>query len=399
MTEHLPGAHASHARRGPLAGGRSTTVGAPPLRVWVWTAATVALVVVAALLWRGSDAAATSSSTAPAADPPAGAPADTVAEAWSTEGDPVPGDVVEEGRVLVGSPQGVRGLDPATGEEAWHYTRANARLCGLTATDGVAVAVFRTEDRCDEAVALDAGTGVRAWTRNVDFRADATLSSTDRIVLARSPTGIVTLDPTAGGIRWRYAPPEGCRLLRSAAGDAGVAVLQQCAGSDTAQLELLDGFDGAPHWTRDLPGSDGGTTELVGADQLVTVRLGDEVQLLSAADGSLLATLAAGPGSAVRASATDTAVLVSAGGTLTALDPESARPLWTAPATGVPGEATADGTTTLPVPTSDGIVHLDPGTGDELGRSGAIDLPEGAVATVVGPAVVLALPGEVRVYR
>ena len=36
----------------------------PPLRVWIWTAATVALVVVAALLWRGSDAAATESTTA-----------------------------------------------------------------------------------------------------------------------------------------------------------------------------------------------------------------------------------------------------------------------------------------------------------------------------------------------
>ncbi|MGY2004697.1 outer membrane protein assembly factor BamB family protein [Blastococcus sp. SYSU DS1024] len=371
----------------------------PPLRVWVWTAAAVVLAVVAALLWRGSDAAATSSSTAPPAGTPTGVPAGTVSEVWSAEGDPVPGDVVAEGRVLVGSPHGVRGLDPASGVEAWHYTRANAWLCGLTVTDGLAVAVFRTEDRCDEAVALDAGTGVRAWTRNVNFRPEITLSSTDRIVLAHSSTGIVTLDPTAGGIRWRHAPPAGCRLLQSAAGDAGVAVLQQCAGSATAQVELLDGFDGDRHWIRDLPVPDGETTELVGADLLVTVRLGDEVQLLSATDGSLLTTLAAGPGPAVRASATDTAVLVSAAGTLTALDPESARPLWTVPATGVPGGTTADGATTLPVPASDGIVHRDAGTGAELSRSAASDLPEGAVATVVGPAVVLALPGEVRGYR
>ena len=137
--------------------------------MWVWTAATLALVVVAALLWRGSDAAATESTTAAPAGVPTGTPAGAVSEAWSADGDPLPESVVESGRVLVGSAHGVRALDPATGEEAWHYTRANARLCGLTATNGVAVAVFRTADRCDEAVALDAGTGVRAWTRNVEL--------------------------------------------------------------------------------------------------------------------------------------------------------------------------------------------------------------------------------------
>ncbi|MGY1835123.1 PQQ-binding-like beta-propeller repeat protein [Blastococcus sp. SYSU DS0510] len=372
-----------------------------PLRVWIWVAATLALVVVATLLWRGSDAAATSSTTAAPADVPPGTPAGAVSLGWSAASEPLPGDVVAEGRVLVGSPHGVRALDPVTGAEAWHYTRDNARLCGLTVTDGVAVAVFRTEDRCDEAVALDAGTGVRAWTRNVNFRPEVTLSATDRIVLAATPTGIVTLDPLGGGIRWRYAPPEGCTLLGSTAGDAGVAVLHQCADSPDAQLRLLDGFDGDEHWTRDLRVPDGQTAELVGAALPVAVRLGDEVQLLSAADGALLTTLPAGAGDTVGQEATDTAVLIRAGGTLTALDPQSARPLWDVPATGLPGQPTTtrDGAPALPVPTADGVVHRDPATGDELGRSEVTALPGGAVATVVGPVVVLALPGEVRAYR
>ncbi|MDP5182751.1 PQQ-binding-like beta-propeller repeat protein [Blastococcus sp. BMG 814] len=372
----------------------------PPLRVWIWTAATLALVVVATLLWRGSDAAATSSTTAAPADVPPGAPAGAVSEAWSAAADPLPGNVVAEGRVLVGSPHGVRALDPVTGEEAWHYTRGNAALCGLTVTDGVAVAVFRTEDRCDEAVALDAGTGVRAWTRNVDFRPEVTLTATDRIVLAATPTGIVTLDPTGSGIRWRYAPPEGCEFLQSAAGDAGVAVLQRCAGSSALQLRLMDGFDGDLHWTRDLPAS-ARATELVGADLPVAVRVDDEVQLLSSADGTLLTTLPADPGAAVRQAATGTAVLVLTDGTLTALEPGSARPLWSVPATGLPGGAatTEDGAPALPVPTAGGIVHLDPATGTELGSTATPELPDGAVATVVGPVVVLAHDGEVRAYR
>ncbi|WP_236831703.1 PQQ-binding-like beta-propeller repeat protein [Blastococcus sp. KM273128] len=372
----------------------------PPLRVWVWAAATLALLVVAGLLWRGSDAAATSSTTAAPADVPPGPPAGAVSDAWSTGADPLPGGVVAEGRVLVGSPHGVRALDPLTGEEAWHYTRENAELCGATVTDGVAVAVFRTADRCDEAVALDAGTGVRAWTRNVNFRPGVALTSTGGIVLAATPTGIVTLDPAGGGTRWRYVPPEGCELLHSAAGDAGVAVLQRCAGSAGAQLRLADGFDGEEHWARDLPAA-GGTPELVGADLPVVVRVDDEVQLLSAADGSVLTTLPAGPGPVVRQAGTDAAVLVLAAGTLTAVEPGSARPLWSASATGLPAEpaTTADGAPALPVPTSDGLVHLDPATGAELGRTATPALPEGALAGVAGPAVVLALPGEVRGYR
>ena len=147
---------------------------------------------------------------------------------------------------------GVRALDAVTGEEAWHYTRSNARMCGLTATDGVAVAVFATEDRCDEAVALRAGTGVRAWTRSVRFAGDVTLSSTDRIVLAANPTGIVTLDPTGDNIRWREAAPAGCRFLDATVGSAGVAVLQRCARATVAQVRLFDGFNGKVHWSRDL---------------------------------------------------------------------------------------------------------------------------------------------------
>src|SRR3712207_2972326 len=94
----------------------------PPLRVWVWLAATLALLLVGALLWRGSDAAATESTTAPPADAPSGVPAGAVSEVWSADGDQLPGTVVQAGRVLVGTAHGVRALDPLSGREAWHYT-------------------------------------------------------------------------------------------------------------------------------------------------------------------------------------------------------------------------------------------------------------------------------------
>jgi outer membrane protein assembly factor BamB len=382
---------------------RLTDLRRPPLRVWVWTAGTLALVVVAALLWRGSDAAATESTTAAPAGVPTGTPADAVSEVWSVPGDPLPGSVVESGRVLVGSRHGVRALEPATGEEAWHYTRANAQLCGLTATNGVAVAVFRTEDRCDEAVALDAGTGVRRWTRSVDFRGDATLDSTDRIVLAGSPTGVVTLDPTGNNIRWRHAPPEGCVLLGAEVGSAGVAVLQRCSGSATVRLRLFDGFAGNAHWTRELPAREGAEVRLLGADGLLGVLVDDEFQGLSAADGAVLQRLPVpdGAADAVQQVAAGGIALVRIEGTLSALETASGRVLWSAPALGVPSapEPGADPAGALPVPGGEGFVLRDPATGTELGRSEVPGLREGGEAAPVGDTVVYRLPDRVAGFR
>jgi outer membrane protein assembly factor BamB len=369
---------------------------APPLRVWVWIAATLALVVVAALLWRNSDAAATESTTSAPADVPAGAPAGAVEEAWSADGDVLPADVVEEGRVVVGSAHGVRGLDVATGEVAWRYTRSNARLCGLTVADGVAVAVFRTAGRCDEAVALEAGTGVRAWTRNLSLRGDAVIGSTTSIVLAGSPTGVVTFDPRGNNIRWRAAPAEGCSWLGAVAGNAGVAVLERCADADDVRLRLYDGFEGTEVWTADVPAD--ADLSLLGADELVGVRAGGEVRLFAPEDGALRATLPAEPAEATGQTSAAGLSLVRTGSILSAIDPATGGTRWSVPADGLPAAAPAE-TGEVVVPTTEGFVRIDALSGIELGRLPAPGVPSDGVATVLGPVVVLRLDDEVRGYR
>jgi outer membrane protein assembly factor BamB len=375
----------------------------PPLRVWIWTSATVALVVVAVLLWRGSDAAATESTTAPPADVPSGAPAGAVSEAWSADGGPLPGTVVQGGRVLVGSEHGIRALDPVTGEEAWHYTRANARMCGLTVTDGVAVAAFATADRCDEAVALNAGTGVRAWTRSLSLAGDAVLDSTTAIVLAGNPTGLVTLDPIGDSIRWRFAAPEGCRLLAADAGSTGIAVLQRC-GTDDPQVRLLDGFAGTVHWSRDLPVAEGADVRLLGADRAVTVLAGDEVLTLAGSDGTVLAGLAVPAGTTdVEQVTVDSTSLVRLDGKVCALDASSGAELWTAPATGLPAASGAvkdpDAPAGLVLPDEGGFSARDPVTGAETARWAVDGLPADGSASVIGPVVVLRLEERVVGYR
>src|SRR3954447_19156846 len=121
----------------------------PPLRVWLWTAVTLVVAAVAVLLWRTSDAEATSSTTASAVTVPDEAPAADVSEAWTSSTGPAPRQVVASGRALVTDEHGVALLDPGTGEEAWHYRRSNAVLCDATAVDGVVIVAFRTTSRCN----------------------------------------------------------------------------------------------------------------------------------------------------------------------------------------------------------------------------------------------------------
>ncbi|MGR7023734.1 outer membrane protein assembly factor BamB family protein [Geodermatophilus sp. URMC 62] len=375
----------------------------PPLRVWVWTAAALALVVVATLLWRGSSVAATDSTTAPAPSVPDAAPAARLTQAWSADaGAPLPRRVVDGGRVLVPDAHGFRALDATTGEEAWHYRRADARLCDATAVDGLVVAVFRTHDRCDEALALTAATGVRAWTRNLSLRGDATLAGTDQVVLASSPTGIVVLDPVGDNVRWRYAAPEGCRLTGSDVGSAGVAVLQRCAGSAAVQLRLFDGFSGQARWSRDLAVPEGGTVALAGADRLVDAVVGDTLLVHRPDDGALLQELPLPPatgdpaGEVLHQTGAGDLALVWARGTVRALDPTTGAPVWQLPALGLPS---ATDRARVWVPEEGGFVVRDVATGAELGRS-AVDggLTPGGRTSVVGPVLVYRLPDRVVGY-
>lgn len=369
----------------------------PPVRVWVWTAAALALVVVAALLWRGSDAAATDSTTAGPAGVPSGRPAAALSAAWTaptTVPGPAPRAAVHAGRVVVADQHGVRALDVGTGDEAWRYSRANARLCDWTLAGSLVVAVFRTEDRCDEALALSAETGVRGWTRNVNFRGDMTLSSTDGIVLAASPTGVATLDPVANTLRWRQAATEGCRIEDADVGEAGAVVLQRCPAS--WQVQLFDGDEGSPRWTRDV--ADG--TTLAGVDRAVVLSGDAGVQLLSGSDGSPLGPPVAPPAEQVLAAGFGEIALVLAEGILTAVDQATGEARWRVPAIGLPASpAERRLLSGVPVPESGRLVLRDLATGAELARSGAPGLRAGGLTTLAGSVVVAQLPDRVIAYR
>ncbi|MGY1838314.1 MULTISPECIES: outer membrane protein assembly factor BamB family protein [unclassified Modestobacter] len=399
----------SSLRPGRAPGGRpfQRVTSRPPLRVWVWTAAALVVAAVAVSLWLTSDVAATSSTTAPPASVADQAPAGTLAAAWSAPTGAESGRVVESGRVLVTDEHGVAMVDPATGSEAWHYRRSNAQLCDATAVDGLVIVAFRTASRCNELTALTAATGERAWYRNVRFRTDADLTSTEQVLLASSPTGIVTIDPTGDNTRWRVSPADGCRFVDADAGSTGVTVLQRCGDGAPLQVLLYDGLAGSLTWTRELY-TGTATARLAGTDRLVHVVVGDTVTVLDPADGATLQTLELPPlpaGADVRSepllqAGVEDVALLWARGTVFALDPESGAPRWSGPARGLPAALGSSPVTEVLVPEEGAFVRRSLADGADLGRSTVPDeVPAGSRAAVVGPTVVLATPGEVRTFR
>jgi outer membrane protein assembly factor BamB len=372
----------------------------PPLRAWLWTAGAVVVVVLLALLWQHSDARATSSTTAPTPAPVTGTPGSSLTRAWSVTAGQVPEQVVQAGRVIVGSRHGITALDPATGREVWHYERSNARMCGLTATDGVAVAVFSEGGLCDQAVALRADTGVRAWNRNVDFLPSVRLLSTAGHVLAVARSGVVDLDPLGDNIRWRYHAGHGCRLLDVRPGTTGTALLQSCPGAPT-QLRLLDGITGEQHWSHDVAAA-GTRTQLAGADWVVTAVIGDELRVLSATDGTRLQAVPLPAGSSAQPAelAAGGSVVVWARGTVFFLDRTTGAVRWRGPALGLPGVQLGSGTQPgVVVPEEGAFVVRDPDTGAGSGRFTVSGVPSGGATSLLGPTVVYRLTGRVLSYR
>ena len=243
--------------------------------------------------------------------------------------------------MLVGSAHGVRALDPVTGEEAWHYTRSNARLCGLTADRrrrGRRVR-HRGPLRRGRRPATPAPACARGPAASAS-PATPTLDSTDRDRArhatrpACSPS--TRAATTSGGATPR---PEGCRLLDADVGQHRRR--RRCSAARTAPTSSCGcstASPGRPHWTRDLPAAEGADVRLLGADGAVTVLVGDEVQTLAGPDGARAQPAAGARGDDGRRAVDRRRRLAGADRRhgVGAGRRDRARRLWEAPAIGLP---------------------------------------------------------------
>lgn len=373
----------------------------PTRWVLLWVAATVIGTVVLSLLWIGSNYANSSLRTAAAqpTQPVEADPASRVSQLWDAATGPSAAEPVEAATVVIGDDHGLRGLDPDDGSERWHYLRSTARLCDWTAADGVVIAVFRTDAGCDEALALDAGTGRRQWYRSVNFSAEITLSSTNQLTVASTPTGVAVLGTTNNGLRWRYRPPAECRINDTLPGDVGVAVALDCPSS--ARLVLLDGFNGKERWSGNLPA---GAARILTADGVVGVlalELSGSLEIFDR-DGADLVSLreqsaAAEEGTQPSALLVGERLAVFTGSSLLVVNVQTDGIEWVTPALTRP---TMLGSGLLAFDGTD-FVQYDLATGAEVRRITVAGSPPptGGRLDRIGSAIVVSTPTRVAVYR
>ncbi|MEJ7648236.1 MAG: hypothetical protein WKF57_04155 [Nakamurella sp.] len=197
--------------------------------------------------------------------------------AWTQRTDPAVGAAVSPaGVVAVGSEHEVRGLDIASGQQRWSYTRSDRQLCALTSGDsdnrkydpsdhrflrkgfsdrtetdrlrGI-VTGFRldTSTDCPEIASFDPVTGGRVYSRTV---------------AASGPGSLFVEGPYGGWLSphlvqlWRYdlvrsilygdqpAPAEpggetlGCEFTDTYVGVSRFATVQHCSGQSTAHVSI-----------------------------------------------------------------------------------------------------------------------------------------------------------------
>ncbi|MEO9138245.1 MAG: PQQ-binding-like beta-propeller repeat protein [Jatrophihabitans sp.] len=360
---------------------------------------------------------------------PAAAPAANPLELWRTGDRAAIGAPQVGGTVVVWGRHTVRGLDARTGKQTWAYTRSNRFVCTAAQLDGITVAVFELDGNCDQATALDSGTGARKWDRTFDFDGlplygrptfqTYAVGGYDTLLLV-TPGVIYAVDPSSGYNRWTYSH-FGCAITGAAVGTGGVLIAQNCSKPRCGgqlkycgkgpQLLLRNGFDPRDDKSQDNPdritwNRIGTSAVPVSADGLISaVDLNDKALLqLDAKTGSTVARtpLATVPTSTTQVSATSAsdAELIWLVGTLYAIRGGSPAPVWTAVTPGPPSVLANDGPSQTPaldtaritVPSSSGITLLDGNTG-QPGQSFTLAAPaSGSTVYPLGTGFLIAGP-------
>jgi outer membrane protein assembly factor BamB len=248
--------------------------------------------------WLATEDSQTASSLALGAEPPAagGAPA------WELE---LPATAREERAfgakstphgLVVDELQGVRGVDPRTGDERWHWRDEAYERVATALTDGGATVVlglrYDGEGGRDRVVGLDSATGELRWSR---FDADLVTAMSSVIVTppegdwfvvpeqaeqppdaaARAPVSLLAVGSDDGEVRWRTQETADCQFTAVDADSPGVIVTtEDCTQEDGTSRCIVTGLNaetGEATWTWPAEGAVSGCQTTATPD-LVVIR-------------------------------------------------------------------------------------------------------------------------------
>jgi len=374
-------------------------------RPWAIYTAVVSVIVVVLgtvvlIYWANGESAHTTLHTAKIAAPPIGLQpiSEQPTVRWRNNDHTAIGNPVWNGTVITYSLHRVNGRSLASGSVAWSYTRTDREVCQVIQDNGVAIAVFRTGNDCDQIDAFDAQTGERKWTRTLFKDGDhvvgePTYSVGQFAVLIVSPDVIFAIDPSGGLDRWVFAQT-GCTIRDAVIGTGGALISQVCTKPDCTglkfcgvgeQLLLRDGSASRQDDKGKAKGNPdqiiwnnvGNDTTPVAADQLLaSVNLSAKTLISWTSKGKVAGTAALSDApitlSEITARATSAAEVIWIGGTTYAIGSKSGAVLWSIPTPGPPSVTSSTGATDpaidLPgsivlAPAAGGVVSLDPNSG------------------------------------
>lgn len=199
--------------------------------------------------------------------------------------------------LVIDERQGVRGVDPRTGEQRWHWRDEAYQRIATALTDGGATVVLGLQydgnGGRDRMVGLDTATGELRWNR-YDEDLVAAMSSVvvtpvegDWFVVpeqaeqapdatSRAPVSLLAVGSDDGEIRWRSQETQDCQFQAVDGDSPGVLVTtQQCTQDDGTHTCLVTGVDpatGEAVWTWPPDGTVTANCQTTATRDLVVVK-------------------------------------------------------------------------------------------------------------------------------
>jgi len=210
------------------------------LAVWI-IALGLAIAGMLAIVNHGSVAATSHVFSTTAVAVPTGEPAATLHKVATYDGKAT----LIGGVIVVDTSTGAKGVDAVTGKKVWSYERTDLPVCARGYNNTRVFLVYGADGLCDEAIALEASSGARAWQRTIEadaqnsiaFGTDSMISvTTTQIIAYEQLTGfaLFTLDADTGSTSTSGAggsTSSGDCVFAAASAGPIVNVLQKCRAS------------------------------------------------------------------------------------------------------------------------------------------------------------------------
>lgn len=309
-----------------------------------------------AVISRGSASHATHTFRSTALSTPRGTPAATLHQIATYDGKAT----LIGGAIVIETSRGAEGRDAVTGERIWSYERTDLPVCARGYNQSRVFLGYGSGNQCDEAIALEAGSGKRAWQRTIESDGANSIAFGSNSIISVGAQKIIAYDQLDGFERFTLEPNDSVADTSSGTSSTPATSSSECvfaaasAGPIVNVLQKCRASKGNPwiYAVRAEDSNDGkarqvGNTVLGLTDPTLIASFLNGAALVS--DGTSLYIVGGGRGELAQVSGvpmTDTTSvsvlsdggfdLISTGTTVSRVAPTTSTPAWQVPTSSYP---------------------------------------------------------------